>query len=100
VLGVPRLPLELVLHQPLLAGRSSTRLQHRTPWVVGLGGETLAGVDVSEAVVHLVEDPGLVPSHPVTPHQLDRGVGTGHVQAVVVRHDLLPLGVGEHLVAA
>ena len=46
-------------------------LKTRT-WILGLCSQTLARVDVSEAVVHLVEDPGLVASHPVTPHQFHR----------------------------
>ncbi len=45
----------------------------------------------------LVPVPCLVPSHPVAPDQLYGTVGGGGVKAVVVRHHLLTLGVGEHL---
>lgn len=33
-------------------------------------------------------------------HHVDRAIGAGCVQAQIVGHDLLALGVGEHLIAA
>lgn len=47
-----------------------------------------------------VVGPLLVAAHSVTAYQLHGPAGVGGVQAVVVGHDLLALGVREHLVAA
>lgn len=44
--------------------------------------------------------PSLVATHAVASDQLNWSIGTGRVQAVVVRHDLLSLGVGKDLVAS
>lgn len=99
VLGPVRLPLELVLHQPLLTGvGGGAGLQAGRARVAGLGRQALPCVDVPQAAVQLVVHPGLVAAHAVAADQLHRPVRRSRVQAVVVRHDLLPLGVGEHLV--
>ena len=44
--------------------------------------------------------PGLIASHAVTADEFDQSIGSGGVQAVVIRHDLLPFCVGKHLVSA
>ena len=44
--------------------------------------------------------PRLVSPHAVAPDELDGPVLTSRVEAVVVGHDLLPLRVRKHLVAA
>ena len=45
----------------------------------------------------LIVVPCLVAAHSMAPDQLDGTLGAGGIQAVVVRHHLLALGVGKHL---
>lgn len=47
-----------------------------------------------------VVQPLLVALHAMAPHQIDWATGGRRVQTVVVRHDLVALRVGEHLIAA
>jgi len=45
-------------------------------------------------------EPGLIAGHAVAADEFDHSVGSGGVQAVVIRHYLLTFCVGEHLVSA
>lgn len=54
----------------------------------------------SQTLTHLrIVDPLLIAAHVVATHHVDGTVGAGCVQAQVIGHDLLSLGVGKHLVA-
>ena len=62
------LPLELVLHQPLLRCLPLTGHQLGRAGVMGLGGEALGSVHMPQAVVHLIIHPwlpGTLPSYPL-----------------------------------